>query len=185
MTEIETTRTFGGARRRGAGGDRSRLPARPLLIEVTAQLSRWRWRDREDRTAPVWEEKARLMRRPARGAGESPNLRKRRGPTARDEREAGLTCSTQAKGAIGDSQSSRPGEGQGLSQCGSARQIAGVGDEQAHHRIRICPGYFIVAIIFQETLACHCGQYIATAPPPPRALDKSLYGPASSRTSSR
>jgi transposase len=39
------------------------------------------------------------------------------------------------------------------------------------------PGYFVRQEHTQEKLACRCGQYIATAEPPPRALDKSQYGP--------
>jgi transposase len=39
------------------------------------------------------------------------------------------------------------------------------------------PGYFVRQEHVQEKLACRCGQYIATAEPPPRALDKSQYGP--------
>lgn len=38
------------------------------------------------------------------------------------------------------------------------------------------PGYFVRQEHVQEKLACRCGQYIATAEPPPRALDKSQYG---------
>lgn len=45
------------------------------------------------------------------------------------------------------------------------------------------PGYFVRQEHVQEKkLACRCGQYIATAePPPPRVLDKSQYGAGSSR----
>ena len=39
------------------------------------------------------------------------------------------------------------------------------------------PGYFVRQEHVQEKLVCRCGQYIATADPPPRALDKSQYGP--------
>jgi len=39
------------------------------------------------------------------------------------------------------------------------------------------PGYFVRQEHAQEKLACRCGQYIAPAEPPPRALDKSQYGP--------
>jgi transposase len=38
------------------------------------------------------------------------------------------------------------------------------------------PGYFVRQEHVQEKLACRCGQYIATAEPPLRALDKSQYG---------
>jgi transposase len=38
------------------------------------------------------------------------------------------------------------------------------------------PGYFVRQEHVQEKRACRCGQYIATAEPPPRALDKSQYG---------
>jgi transposase len=38
------------------------------------------------------------------------------------------------------------------------------------------PGYFVRQEHMQEKCACRCGQHIATADPPPRALDKSQYG---------
>jgi len=39
------------------------------------------------------------------------------------------------------------------------------------------PGYFARQEHVQEKQACRCGEYIATASPAPRALDKSQYGP--------
>jgi transposase len=39
------------------------------------------------------------------------------------------------------------------------------------------PGHFVRQEHVQEKRACRCGEYIATAAPPPRALDKSQYGP--------
>lgn len=39
------------------------------------------------------------------------------------------------------------------------------------------PAYFVRQEHVQEKRACRCGQYIATADPPPRALDRSQYGP--------
>lgn len=52
-----------------------------------------------------------------------------------------------------------------------------VGDGKHSVVIEYVPGYFVRREHVQEKLACRCGQHIATAPPPPRALDKSLYGP--------
>ncbi len=52
-----------------------------------------------------------------------------------------------------------------------------VGDGKTTTEYEYLPGRFKRIEHTQEKLACNCGQYIATAPPPPRALDKSLYGP--------
>jgi transposase len=51
-----------------------------------------------------------------------------------------------------------------------------VGEGKRTTTIEYIPGYFIQRENVQETLACRCGEHIATAPPPPRPLDKSLYG---------
>ena len=42
--------------------------------------------------------------------------------------------------------------------------------------IEYVPGYFVQRENVQEILGCRCGEHIVTAPPPPRPLDKSLYG---------
>ena len=42
--------------------------------------------------------------------------------------------------------------------------------------IEYVPGYFVQRENVQEILSCRCGEHIVTAPPPPRPLDKSLYG---------
>jgi transposase len=39
------------------------------------------------------------------------------------------------------------------------------------------PGYFVQQKHVQEKRACSCGQYIATAEPSPRPIEKSHYGP--------
>jgi transposase len=39
------------------------------------------------------------------------------------------------------------------------------------------PGYFVRQKHVQEKRACSCGQYIATAEPPPRPIEKGHYGP--------
>lgn len=39
------------------------------------------------------------------------------------------------------------------------------------------PGYFRRKVHQRETLACTCGEYIVTAPAPPRVYDRGLYGP--------
>ena len=60
--------------------------------------------------------------------------------------------------------------------CGGTADRA-VGDGKCTTEYEYVPGRFLRREHTQEKLACGCGQYIATAPPPPRALDKSLYGP--------
>lgn len=39
------------------------------------------------------------------------------------------------------------------------------------------PGYFRRKVHQRETLACTCGEYIVTAPAPPRVFDRCMYGP--------
>ena len=59
--------------------------------------------------------------------------------------------------------------------CGlTADRILGKGN--CTTEIEYVPGRFVQRQHVQEKLACRCGEYIATAPPPQRALDKSLYG---------
>lgn len=53
-----------------------------------------------------------------------------------------------------------------------------VGGGKSTTTIEYVPGYFVQRENVQEKLACRCGEHIATAPPPPRALDKCLYGPS-------
>lgn len=52
-----------------------------------------------------------------------------------------------------------------------------LGDGKRTTVIEYVPGHFVMREHQQEKLACRCGKHIVTAPPPPRALDKSLYGP--------
>ena len=61
-------------------------------------------------------------------------------------------------------------------QCGGTVDRP-VGDGKRTTVIEYIPGHFVQREQVQEKLACRCGKHIATAPPPPRALDKSLYGP--------
>ena len=51
-----------------------------------------------------------------------------------------------------------------------------VGDGKGTYEHDWIPGRFIVRKHVQEKLACRCGQYIATAPPPERGLDRTAYG---------
>ncbi len=60
--------------------------------------------------------------------------------------------------------------------CGGvASRPVGEGKETFLHEY--VPGYFVRQRHVQEKLACSCGQHIATAPPPPRPIEKGLYGP--------
>jgi len=52
-----------------------------------------------------------------------------------------------------------------------------IGDGKHTTEYEYVPGYFVRRDHVQETLGCRCGQHIVTAPPPPRALDRSPYGP--------
>lgn len=58
---------------------------------------------------------------------------------------------------------------------GAANRLVGAGKET--YLYEYVPGYFVRQKHVQEKRACGCGQYIATAEPPPRAIDKGLYGP--------
>jgi transposase len=60
--------------------------------------------------------------------------------------------------------------------CGGTAEAL-IGDGKRTTVFEYVPGYFVRQEHVQEKLACRCGQYIATAEPPPRALDKSQYGP--------
>lgn len=60
--------------------------------------------------------------------------------------------------------------------CGGVADRA-VGEGKRTTVYEYVPGYFVRQEHVQEKRACRCGEYIATAEPPPRALDKSLYGP--------
>jgi transposase len=60
--------------------------------------------------------------------------------------------------------------------CGKAVETL-LGEGKRTTVYEYVPGYFVRQEHVQEKLACRCGQYIATAGPPPRALDKSQYGP--------
>jgi transposase len=64
----------------------------------------------------------------------------------------------------------------GCPQCGGTVDRP-VGDGKRTTVIEYIPGRFVRREHVQEKLACRCGKHIATAAPPPRALDKSLYGP--------
>jgi transposase len=60
--------------------------------------------------------------------------------------------------------------------CGGiADRIVGSGKETLLYEY--VPGYFVRQRHVQEKRACSCGQYIATAEPPPRPIDKGHYGP--------
>jgi transposase len=60
--------------------------------------------------------------------------------------------------------------------CGGTAE-APLGEGKRTTIFEYVPGYFVRQEHVQEKRACRCGQYIATADPPPRALDKSQYGP--------
>ena len=51
-----------------------------------------------------------------------------------------------------------------------------IGDGKWTYEHDWIPGQFIVRKHVQEKLACRCGQYIATASPPARGLDRTSYG---------
>ena len=60
--------------------------------------------------------------------------------------------------------------------CGKqATRTVGSGKET--FILEYVPGYFVRQKHVQEKLACSCGEYLATAEPPPRPIDKGQYGP--------
>jgi transposase len=69
-----------------------------------------------------------------------------------------------------------PDEAKGCPKCGGTVDRP-VGDGKTTTEYEYLPGRFKRIEHTQEKLACACGKYIATAPAPPRALDKSPYGP--------
>lgn len=60
--------------------------------------------------------------------------------------------------------------------CGATAE-APLGEGKRTTIFEYVPGYFVWQEHVQEKRTCRCGQYIVTAAPPPRALDKSQYGP--------
>jgi transposase len=60
--------------------------------------------------------------------------------------------------------------------CGGNAEVP-LGEGKRTSMFDYMPGYFVRQEHVQEKRACRCGQYIATADPPRRALDKSQYGP--------
>jgi transposase len=60
--------------------------------------------------------------------------------------------------------------------CGGIAE-APLGEGKRTTVFEYVPGYFVRQEHVQEKRACRCGEYIATADAPPRALDRSQYGP--------
>jgi len=60
--------------------------------------------------------------------------------------------------------------------CGGVTERP-VGGGKATSLYEYVPGYFVRQNHVQEKLACDCGEYIATADPPPRPIEKGHYGP--------
>lgn len=55
--------------------------------------------------------------------------------------------------------------------------LARVGNGRVTKLLEYVPGYFVCEEHVQETLACACGDYIVTAPPPPKVFEGARYGP--------
>ena len=68
-----------------------------------------------------------------------------------------------------------PEDAKTCSQCGGVCDRP-IGDGKRTTVIDYVPGHFVQREHVQETIGCRCGAHIVTAPPPPRPLDKSLYG---------
>jgi transposase len=64
-------------------------------------------------------------------------------------------------------------------QCPSCGGLATrpLGDGKQTHLYEYVPGHFVRQCHVQEKAACACGQFIATAAPPPRPIDGGHYGP--------
>ena len=60
--------------------------------------------------------------------------------------------------------------------CGGSVERA-IGEGKSTLEYEYVPGYFVLREHVQQTAACRCGKHVVTAPPPPRALDKTMYGP--------
>lgn len=58
--------------------------------------------------------------------------------------------------------------------CGGEAQT--ISQEKTSTVVDYVSGYFRRRIVHRETVACSCGDYIQTAPPPPRVLGQSKYG---------
>lgn len=60
--------------------------------------------------------------------------------------------------------------------CGRTH-LAPLGDGKKSVIFEYVPGHFVRQEHTQETLACACGEYVATADPPPKVVDKGRFGP--------
>jgi transposase len=69
-----------------------------------------------------------------------------------------------------------PREQQRCPHCGNT-ELGEVGPGKQTVMYEYVPGYFVRQEHVQQTLSCRCGQYIVTAPVPPKPIDKGLYGP--------
>lgn len=59
--------------------------------------------------------------------------------------------------------------------CGGDK-LAALGDGKSTVEYEYIPGQFIRREHVQQVLACHCGEGIVTAPPPPRVFERCQYG---------
>ena len=69
-----------------------------------------------------------------------------------------------------------PDEDKECPSCGGTADRP-VGDGKKTELYEYIPGYFARQQHVQDKLACRCGGYIATAPPPPRVIEGGKYGP--------
>lgn len=70
-----------------------------------------------------------------------------------------------------------PASSRSCPKCDNAN-LSPVGAGKPSTVIEFVPGYFRKRIHLRETLACTCGEYIVTAPPPPRVGSHTLYAPS-------
>ncbi len=67
-----------------------------------------------------------------------------------------------------------PAEQRTCPSCGD--EAKAISQEKTSTVIDYVSGYFRRRVVHRETVACACGDYIQTAPPPPRVLGQSKYG---------
>jgi transposase len=60
--------------------------------------------------------------------------------------------------------------------CGSG-DLSPLGEGEVSFVYEYVPASFVRQRIIREKLACSCGEYVVTAEPPPKAIDKGHYGP--------
>lgn len=162
--------------------DETRCPLRPMLIaqqRVNEELT--------EKLATVLQQLAALERRVLGPKGEkmpppAQELRRKESPDEAEKRRLAALERRRERAALRQKMRKETvthhvsDEDKDCPNCGGLA-VSALGDGKRTAMFEYVPGYFVRQEHVQEKLACRCGEYIATAEPPPRPIDKGLYGP--------